>query len=253
MNKAVKAKSLNEFEGYLRLEKRMEITIKKYVYDAKVFVDFLGNAKITEETLSGYREYLLKKYAPASAKSMIIAVNKYLEYCGTLLRINHTDLNGKSLNMKNRELSMQEYSRLISAAKAQNDERLLMALETICSAGLQFSQLRYITVEAVENSYAVVESHGKKSKVYLSTALCEKLKNYCRKKDIDQGMIFVTRSGNPIDRSNLARQMRKLCNEANVNENKIFLQNLKTLYTRTYEDLSPKVINMMGLAESEKF
>ncbi len=249
MKKSVKAKNLDSFEKYLLSDNRMDITIKKYVHDVKIFLDFLAERKITEEILIEYKTYLLKKYAPTNAKSMIIAANKYLECCGTFLRINHSDVSGSS-NMKKRELTMQEYSRLISAARSQNNDRLCMALETICAAGLQFSQLRYITVETVRNSYTTVESHGRKIQIYLPAALCAKLRNYCRKKGIDHGMIFVTRNGNPIDRSNLLHQIRKLCDEAKVDEDKIFPQNLKTLYIRTYKDLNREIVDRMGLIES---
>ncbi len=249
MRKVVRAKSLGGFEKYLQLDNRMEITVKKYIRDTKIFLNFLEDRKINEQVLVEYKNFLMNKYAQTSVKAMLIALNKYLEYCETSLRINHSDVSGKSPNMEKRELTAQEYSRLIKAARSRGDERLCMALETICAAGLQFSQLKYITVEAVKNLRAIVESHGKKSEVYLPAALCAKLQDYCRKKEIEHGMIFVTRNGNPIDRSNLAHQMRKLCDEAGVDENKIFLQNLKTLYTRTYADLSREIVDRMGLIE----
>ncbi len=250
MRKVVRAKSLGGFEKYLQLDKRMEITINKYVRDTRIFLNFLEDKKITEEVLKKYKSFLLNKYAQTSVKAMLIALNKYLEYCETSLRVDHSDVSGKSPNMEKRKLTAQEYSRLINAARSCGDDRLCMALETICAAGLQFSQLKYITVEAVKDSYATVESHGKKSQIYLPAALCAKLQNYCRKKEIEHGMIFITRNGNPIDRSNLAHQMRKLCDEAEVDENKIFLQNLKTLYTRTYEDLNREIVDRMGLIEN---
>ncbi len=249
MRKAVKAKSLGGFEKYLQLDNRMEITVKKYIRDTGIFLNFLEDRKISEDVLEEYKAFLLNKYAQTSVKAMLIALNKYLEYCETSLRVDHSDVSGKSPDMKKRELTAQEYSRLIKAARSRGDDRLGMALETICAAGLQFSQLKYITVEAAENSRAIVESHGKKSEVYLPAALCAKLQDYCRKKEIVHGMIFVTRNGNPIDRSNLAHQMRKLCDEANVDEDKIFLQNLKTLYTRTYKDISREIVDRMGLVD----
>ncbi len=250
VKKAVKAKDLEGFEKYLQSENQREITVKKYMRDAGIFLNYLGDRKIEEAVLSEYKAELLNKYAQTSVKAMLFAINKYLEYCGTDLRIDHSDVSGKSANMEKRALTANEYARLISAARTCGDERLYMALETICSAGLQYSQLKYITVEAVENSCAVVESHGKRKRIYLPAALCRKLRNYCRKKKIEHGMIFVTRNGNPIDRSNLAHQMRRLCETAEVDESKIFLQNLKSLYSRTYMDMSREILDRMGLVES---
>ena len=47
-----------------------------------------------------------------------------------------------------RELTKEEYDRLLAAARESDQERLALIMETLCATGVRVSELRYITVEA---------------------------------------------------------------------------------------------------------
>ena len=49
-------------------------------------------------------------------------------------------------------------------------------------------------------------------------------------KKITQGAIFITRKGNPLDRSNIWSEMKSLCEEARVGKSKVFPHNLRHLF-----------------------
>lgn len=56
-----------------------------------------------------------------------------------------------------------------------------------------------------------------------------------KKYGITSGVIFRTRSGNPVDRSNIIwTDMKKLCKCANVNPSKEYPHNLRKLFARTF-------------------
>ena len=46
-----------------------------------------------------------------------------------------------------RELSREEYNRLLAVAQSTGQERLALIMETICSSGIRISELHSITVE----------------------------------------------------------------------------------------------------------
>ena len=56
-------------------------------------------------------------------------------------------------------------------------------------------------------------------------------------KEITKSAVFVTKNGNPLDRSNIWSDMKKLCKAANVSEKKVFPHNLRHLFARTYISL----------------
>lgn len=49
--------------------------------------------------------------------------------------------------------------------------------------------------------------------------------------------MFTTRTGKPLDRSNIWRDMKGLCKSANVEPGKVFPHNLRHLFARTYYSL----------------
>jgi len=106
--------------------------------------------------------------------------------------------------------------------------------QTICSTGIRVSELQFVTVEALKKRRVEVVLKGKNRVVLLPSALCKELKHYAKRNDVKQGSIFVTRSGKPMDRSNIFRAMKALGRAAGVREEKVFPHNLRHLFACTY-------------------
>lgn len=118
--------------------------------------------------------------------------------------------------------------------KKNHNERLNLILQTICGTGIRVSELRFITVEAVKSSEAIVSLKCKTRTVFIVKELKKKLLRYAAKQNIKSGMIFVTRTGNPVSRTNIWREMKALCVEADVNPQKVFPHNLRHLFARVF-------------------
>lgn len=58
-----------------------------------------------------------------------------------------------------------------------------------------------------------------------------------KKQKITDGSVFVTRTGEPFDRSNIWRDMKALCESAEVEPDKVFSHDLRHLFARTYDPL----------------
>ena len=162
-----------------------------------------------------------------------------------------SDLKVKSLKIQRRifdseekELTKAEYQRLLQAAKAKQNERLYLLLQTVCSTGIRVSELKHITVEAVVNGKAEISCKGKRRTVFLPDKLCKMLKRYIRERKITSGPVFVTKNGKPLDRSNIWSDMKKLCAAADVSEKKVFPHNLRHLFARTYYSLQKDVVRL---------
>ena len=147
-----------------------------------------------------------------------------------------------------------EYLRLVDAAFRKGNERLSLLLQTVCSSGIRISELKYVTVEAVQKGKAEIECKGRIRTVLLTRQLCNMLAEYAKRKGIMQGMIFITRRGNALDRSNIWREMKALSMAAGVESDKIFPHNLRHLFARTYyeieKDLS-KLADILGTQRRE--
>ena len=143
-----------------------------------------------------------------------------------------------------RELTREEYERLLDAAHGLGRERLALLLETICATGIRVSEVKYITVEAARAGRAEVSLKGKLRTILLPGKLCRKLKKYARAQKIASGEIFLTRSGRSLSRRQIWAEMKRLCKSAGVAPSKVFPHNLRHLFARTFYKVCRDVVKL---------
>ena len=228
---------LKRYQAYLCVEEKSEATIQKYLRDIRAFYTYLKGEPITgRETVIGYKQWLENRgYAVTSINSMLVAVNGLMTFLGRPgWRVHLLRQQRDAFGLRDRELTRQEYLRLVRTAAARGDERLALLLQTICATGIRVSELRYITVASLRSGQAQISCKGKVRRILIPQALCVRLRDYCRRRGIGGGSVFVTRSGAPMDRSNIWAVMKRLCRAAGVAEHKVFPHNLRHLFARTF-------------------
>ena len=136
---------------------------------------------------------------------------------------------------------------MCQAAKQKKNERLNFIIQTICATGIRVSELQYITVEAVKYGEAIVNCKAKTRSVFIVKELKRKLLRYAAEQGIKCGMIFVTKSGKPINRTNIWREMKTLCKDANVNPQKVFPHNLRHLFARTFYGIEKDIAKLADI------
>lgn len=210
----------------------------------------LDNFSITKhETLTPIL-WVPASHAPATVNSILAAVNGFFRFMGW------KDIAVKLLKIQKalfcderRELTRAEYARLVSAAQKVGNERLSLVMQTICATGIRVSELRFITVEAVTTGRAELCNKGKRRTVFLPGRLRRLLRKYLQKQKKTAGAVFTTRTGRPLDRSNIWRDMKALCESAGVEPGKVFPHNLRHLFARTFysmeKDLS-RLADILG-------
>ena len=77
--------------------------------------------------------------------------------------------------------------------------------------------------------------------------LRRKLMDYAKKKKIISGAIFITRNGNPLNRSNIWAQMKSLCEAAGVVASKVFPHNLRKLFARTFYNIEKDIAKLADI------
>lgn len=239
---------IGKFEKYLILNERSAATTEKYLRDVRAFARFAGGAGLTKETVIAYKKHLQGNYAVRSVNSALASLNSFFGFLGW------SDLKVKSLKLQQqvycpeeKELTKEEYARLCRAADRRHNERLGLILQTICGTGIRVSELQYITVEAAKRGEATVSCKSKTRSVFIVKELKQKLLRYAAKQHIESGMIFVTRTGKPLSRTNIWREMKSLCEEANVNPQKVFPHNLRHLFARVFYRLEKDIAKLADI------
>lgn len=234
------AESLAEME-------RSNNTIEKYVRDVRIFAEYVGDKELSKYVTVQFKEELRREMSPVSANSILAAVNNFLkflgvsEFCVKVFRIQ------RRLFSIKKELTSTEYRRLVEAALDAKNERLALIIQTICATGIRVSELKYITVEAVRTGRAEIVCKGKYRVIFIPEKLRLILRKYAKEQGITSGTIFVTRSGKPIDRSNIWRYMKNLCEKAHVSAEKVFPYNLRHLFARTFYSLEKDISRLSDI------
>lgn len=228
----LRARQLDAFAAQLCADEKSPLTVQKYARDVRAFLLYC-RGPVTRQSVLQYKNDLLRSgvYTVGSINSMLSSLNSFFRF------MDWEDCLVKCIRSQrqiycspDKELTLQEYRRLLAAA----GERLQLVLETICSTGIRVSELQYFTVEAVRSDRVTVICKGKVRAILIPKKMKGLLLRYAEAHGIRSGVIFRTRSGKPLDRSNIWSAMKGLCPRARVEPGKVFPHNLRKLFARTF-------------------
>ena len=230
--RSITSTELAAFIGYLGTVERSAGTIEKYFRDTGRFAAWLEGAEATRERTAAWRDSLLEG-------------GQFFTFLGwDECKVKALKIQRKLFRDDRRELTREEYQRLLEAAHGLGRERLALLLETICATGIRVSEVKYIPVEAAHPGRAEISLKGKLRTILLPGKLCRKLKKYARAQKTASGEIFLTRSGKSLSRRQIWSEMKRLCRAAGVAPSKVFPHNLRHLFARTFYRVCRDVVKL---------
>lgn len=232
----------------LKQEGKAKATIGKYSQEVERLKAYLNGRKIEIDVLQAYRTQMLTQEKPQTVNGRLAAVNAYLRFIGrTDLEMKMERIQRSAFTADTRELTQEEYRRLLQAAQGKKNERLALVVQTICATGIRVSELKSITLEAARAGRSEIALKGKNRVVLIPKRLCAKLIRYAKARGIVRGPVFCTRSGKPLDRGNIWRDMKRLAMAAHVDARKVFPHNLRHLFARTYYALEKDIAHLADI------
>mgnify|MGYP003302853141 CR=1 FL=1 len=245
--KIINNQLIDSYVEHLYNEEKSTATVEKYRRDIKAFTQFAERKNVTKELMISYKQSLINQgYAERSINSMLASLNSFLKYCGwTECKIKNIRQQRKIYCAEEKELSRAEYVRLLEAAKDQ--PKLNLLIKTICGTGIRVSELQFFTVENINRGEILINCKGKTRTILIPSKLQRILLQYSKKHEIKHGPVFITRNGNPLNRSNIWAQMKKLCEKAGVNPQKVFPHNLRKLFARTFYGLEKDIAKLADI------
>ena len=235
-NHILTREQLNLFRQHLKQEDREQSTIEKYLRDLRLFAIWLTGRTVTAEIAADWKNHLRTEgYKSETINSKLSSLNKFFTFMQwPECRMKYLKIQRKTFRSLRRELTKEEYLRLLETANAQGKARLGLLIETICATGIRVSEVKYITMEAIRAGCTDIALKGKIRTILLPRKLCRKLQKYAKKQKITSGEIFLTRSGKGISRRQIWAEMKALCKKASVAPSKVFPHNLRHLFARTF-------------------
>lgn len=248
-NSAISKVEILKFKNFLESEDKSANTISKYMRDIKKFSEFANESTITKLLVTEYKKSLVSRnYAPRSVNSMLASLNGFLKFTKrSNCIVKPVKLQKEIYCSTDKLLTKSEYKRLCHAAEENRNHRLCLILQTICGTGIRISELQFITVEAVKEGKATVSLKGKTRTIFIIKNLKKKLLRYAAEQGIRSGLIFRTRTGKAMSRSNIWKEMKSLCSKARVNRDKVFPHNFRHLFARVFYELEKDIGKLADL------
>ena len=247
MTGTISSQRLKAFYEYLLREEKSAATAEKYLRDARSFAAFAGGKEITKELTVAFKKYLEEQnYAVRSINSMVASLNSLLGFLGCAdCKVKTMRCQRQTYCAEDKELTKAEYLRLLEASR--KNEQLHLVIQAICSTGIRVSELRYFTVEAVQRGEVTVDCKNKTRTILVPGKLKNILLNFAKRRGITTGVIFITRNGKPLNRSNIWAAMKKLCETAGVKPSKVFPHNLRKLFARTFYGIEKDIAKLADI------
>ena len=236
------------YEETLRLEERCEATVQKYIGAVKAFFAFLPeNKAVFRETVLAWKEQIRDKFSASTVNVMLSDVNRFFACVSWNICVKQLKVQRRIFRDCEREMTKTEYMRLLNEAWKQGNLRLYHLMQTLGGTGIRISELRFITVESVRDGKAVVDCNGKRREILIPKNLREKLLAYCAGANITSGSVFVTKSGKPLNRSNVWKELQKLCAAAGVDRRKVFPHNFRHLFAVSFYRMEKNIAKLADL------
>lgn len=250
MERRITNELLEDYRIYLYEQEKSSATIQKYMRDLDKLVRYVAGRNVDKSMVIGYKGYLKndRNYKTSSVNSFLVAANRFFDFMKWYeLKVKTYKVQKETFMPENRELSKEEYRRLVQTAMKTGKNRIGMIVQTICATGIRVSELSSITVSAVKCGMATIYNKGKERQILIPRDLQVRLLRYIRKNDMTMGAVFQTSGGKAVDRTWIWREMKKLCEEAEVDKDKVFPHNLRHLFARTFYVLYRDIVKLADL------
>lgn len=228
--------TIEQFEAYLHKEERSNGTVDNYIRNVRELAAWLAGQAVTKEQLVAWKDALqAKRLQPTTVNAKLAAIGCFLRVMGWQdCQVRFLRVQRRVFREKEKELTREEYEKLLAAAQQQGSARLALLLETICATGVRVSEVQYITVEAARRGRADVTMKGKIRTILIPNKLCRKLLKYAKQTKTASGKIFLTRNGTALSRKQIWAEMKSLCQATGVSPGKVFPHNLRHLFATVF-------------------
>ena len=138
MSRRVTAEQVAAFRRHLREDEREPATIRKYLHNVADFAAWLGwGSPSTRKQVIQWKDHLQHSgQQPVTVNGKLSALNRFFAFLGwSDCRVKHLRIQRRMFRSRERELTKQEYVRLLETAQGLGRERLALLMEAMCATG----------------------------------------------------------------------------------------------------------------------
>lgn len=201
---------------------------------------------VSPDDMRAFKDYVVSQYKNMTAINMLGTANRFFRF----VRCEDFCVD----NIKKEEpdcppdiLTKDEYRKLL-AVSAREDSKLYYIIRTFACTGINYSDLEFITVNAVHDGYAAAKRGNKRWTIIISRNLQKLLLQYCAENGIRDGIIFSGKGNNKIiDRGYICRQLKVFGAMVHISESKLTTRGLRLYFSRTFLESEKDMIELNEL------
>lgn len=249
MERQITSEIIAQFAGFLEQSEKSPATVEKYTHDISRLMDWLNGGAVTAEKMREWKGSLIAEgLSPKTVNTKICAFNKFVSYMGwDDLRLKSLRVQRVMFRSKEKELTRSEYEKLIKGAAESLGKQPALIIETIGATGMRVSEVKYLTLESVKCGRVEISLKGKVRTIILPDKLQRKLAKFADERGIKEGVIFRTRTGNPVGRKQIWAQMKEAAAKAGIEPGKAFPHNMRHLFARVYYKATRNLAELASL------
>lgn len=195
-------------------------SLKRYRSDLVTLLRYLGpGGAIRPGTLVNWQiEMRRQGYASRTVTTRTLTANQFLLYKG------RPDLCEAPLHYEidpGATLTRAEYDNLLQTARLSGCLREELLLRLFAEVGIPLNALTQVTAEAVRAGTVLLKEKGNLRAVPLPRDLQQDLQRYAWQQGITAGPVFLTRTGNLLQRSNISALLQKVARFAGLPPEKV--------------------------------
>lgn len=235
MSAYITSKQISYFISVLQKTGKSDNTITSYSRNINKLALFLNGSELSKLQMQEYKKWLQDKgFKSRTINAYIAAANYFCEIMQWQdMKLKLEPLGYEELQ-EHRQISQENYKKLVYTALQNDKERLAMMIQVLCHTDLRFCELNKLTVEALNKGFVEIIRKKQKIKLEIPDMLITDLLEYMEHEHIISGMVFKTKNGNAINRSNFRRELKKLCTEAGIIEEAGSIQCVKNVVLDNY-------------------
>ena len=139
-------------------------------------------------------------------------------------------------------LTRSEYQLLLHATKESGNRRTYLLIKTIGGLGIRSTEIQDLTVDHVKQGETALTTRGGIRRVKILEPIRSDLLEFVDESGIEKGPVFITQEGLPLQHFLIWKQIKKVCRQVGLPEEKGIPSTLFDMYLETKRCLSAKSV-----------
>ena len=245
---------IDEFLSDLEAQGKKQVSIQVYRRTLKRWYESLPEDKmIAEDAQARWTATLREKgVADANITTYVSTLNLFLKYLGyPIVAREKVPYEQKKKAKVERVLTREEYQFLLHGAKEKGYRRTYLLIKTIGGLGIRGTEVQDLTVDGVRQGEMTIASGRFTRTVKIYEPIRSDLLKYAIERGIEEGPIFITKDGQGMQHFLIWKEIKKVCRQIGMPEDKGTPITLYNMYQETKRTLPVQSVGEVDLKYQE--